>query len=90
MVAHRHVEFIGVKLATPVEKATTGPVVKAAAVPCAGEARGERETRWRERKTGCCALARRRCQWSGGTTERGAVESVVAEAAQRSVGIAVR
>jgi hypothetical protein len=40
MVAHRRVEFTGVKLATPVEKATTGPVVKVMAGPCAGEAHG--------------------------------------------------
>jgi hypothetical protein len=86
--AHRHVEFTGVeltggaKLAALVEKATTGPVEKAAAGPCAGEDRGGREAHWRGRKTGCHALVRRRChsaEWRR-DKERGAVESAVAEA----------
>jgi hypothetical protein len=62
MVARQRVEFTDVELAAPVEKATAGPVEKDAVGPCAREARGGRYARWRGRKTGCCALARRRCR----------------------------
>jgi hypothetical protein len=60
MEASRHVEFNsvelvgGVDLAAPMEKTTTSPR--------ALEGRGGRETWWRGRKTGCCALARWRCR----------------------------
>jgi hypothetical protein len=83
MEARWHVKFTGVELASgaelaaPIEKATTGPVEKATAGPCAGEARGGRDARWNETKTGWRALARRRCRLAeqrrdgeGGAVER--------------------
>jgi hypothetical protein len=77
MEARRCMEFTGVELASDaeltalVEKATVGPVKKAVADPCAREARGVQEVRWRGRKKGCCVLAQRRC-WprSGGAMKR--------------------
>ena len=47
----------GAELAAPMEKATTGPLEKAAAGLCTGEARNGREARWGGRKTGRRALA---------------------------------
>jgi hypothetical protein len=62
-----------------VEKVAAGPVEKVAAGACAWEAHGGWEARWRERKTGCRALARRRCRLAkqkrdgeGGMVERDA------------------
>ena len=47
------VELVGgAELAALVEKVATAPVEKAAASPCAGEARGGRETRWRRGRHG--------------------------------------
>ena len=84
-------KFTGVELAASVEKGMIGPVEKAAAGLCAGEAHGGREARWRGRKTGCHALARRRCRpteerHDGGRRggEGSTVESVVTEEARRS------
>jgi hypothetical protein len=78
------VEFTGValadgtELAAPVKKATAGPVEKAAAGLCAEEAR------WRGRKIGCRALARRcRLAERRRSGEGSAVESAIAEAARR-------
>jgi hypothetical protein len=83
--ARQCVEFTGVELAdgtelaAPVKKATAGPVEKVAAGLCAEEAR------WRGRKTGCRALARRRCRLAERrrSGEGSAVESAIAEAARR-------
>jgi hypothetical protein len=59
MEARQYAEFTGVELTGGAELAAL--VEKGAACPCTGEARGGREARWRGRKTGCRALARRRC-----------------------------
>ena len=83
MEASRRVEFTsveladGAELAAPMEKVAAGAVEKATVRPRAREAHSWRETRWRGRKMGCHALARRRC-WpaerrrdgDGGTVER--------------------
>jgi hypothetical protein len=91
------VEFTGVELAsgaelvTPVEKATAGPVEKVVAGLCAGEARGGGRTVEREEDRLLCSSAEEmpvERRHDGG--ERSAVESIVAEVAQQSVGIAVR
>ena len=79
-------EFTGVELASgatlaaPMGKATVGPMEKAAVGPCAGEVRGGREARWIGRKTGCRALAWRRCRPTKRKHdgEGGTVESAVA------------
>jgi len=66
MEARRRVEFTGIELVGSaeltalVEKPVAGPMEKAAAGLRAGEARGGWEARWRGRKAGCRALARRR------------------------------
>jgi hypothetical protein len=67
----------GVELAALVEKITAGPVEKVAV---------DREARWRGRKTGCRALAWRRCRRAEQRRdgEGGAVESAIAEAVWRS------
>jgi hypothetical protein len=92
------VEFTGVELAggaelaALVEKAAAGPVEKGAAGLRTREGHGRREARWRGRKTGCHALARRRCQsgersrdGEGGTMERERGGERLAKAARRSV-----
>jgi hypothetical protein len=69
MEAHRRMEFTsGVELAALVEKIAAGPVEKVAV---------DREARWSGRKTGCRALAWRRCRRAeqrrdgeGGAVER--------------------
>jgi hypothetical protein len=92
MEARRRVKFTGAELtggaelAALVEKATVDPVEKVTVGSCAREARGGREARWRGRKTGSHALAWSRYQLAERRHdgERGAVESAVTKAAQRS------
>jgi hypothetical protein len=96
--AHRCVVFTGVKLAggaelaALVEKGAAGPVEKGAAGLRTREGHSRREARWRGRKAGCHALARRRCRsgeqscdGEGGTVERERGGERLAEAARRSV-----
>jgi hypothetical protein len=65
------VELTGVELTIMVEKTATGPVEKTVAGPRALEGCGGQKAWWRERKMGCCALTRWRCQLeSGGVVER--------------------